>query len=72
MQGEPRCRGRINGSEAVPEVTTVTHVHPPSTVTNGELLHMLAPQAQTGKISIAAIDTCKRAHVHVQCTLQAK
>jgi hypothetical protein len=37
------CRGRINGSEAVPEVITVTHVHPPpSTVTNRESLHMMA------------------------------
>jgi hypothetical protein len=34
---------------AVAEEITVTHVHHPSTVTNGESLHM-APQVQTGKI----------------------
>jgi hypothetical protein len=33
---------------AVAEEITVTHVHHPSTVTNGESLHM-APQVQTGK-----------------------
>jgi hypothetical protein len=41
MQGE--LDQWIRSSEALPEVIIVTHVHPPSTGTNGELLHMLAP-----------------------------
>jgi hypothetical protein len=40
MQGE--LDQWIRSSEALPEVIIVTHVHPPSTGTNGELLHMLA------------------------------